>query len=56
MCVFQNSSSIRIFSLTTQEQVYEYALEYTGEVGASVYLPKVDVLWINAKYVLIVVS
>ena len=41
LCVFQNSSAIRIYSLISQEQVYEFSLEDFTEVGVASYLPKI---------------
>lgn len=52
-------NTIKIYSLMTQEQVYEWGAEdYGGEVvGASgSYMPKLEVVWIRGKYVLIVVQ
>lgn len=50
--------AIRIYSLMTQEQVYEWGIEeYEGQVGASGgYMPKLDILYIDGKYVLAVVQ
>jgi hypothetical protein len=52
-------NTIKIYSLMTQEQVYEWGAEdYGGEVvGASgSYMPKLEIVWIRGKYVLIVVQ
>lgn len=54
--MFQNSSAIRIYSLTSQEQVYEFDIEYGGEVGAASYLPKIEITAIDNRYILTVVN
>ena len=56
LCVFQNSSVIRIYSLISQEQVYELSSDYIGEVGVSSYLPKIEVICHSNKYSLVVIS
>ena len=52
-------SAIRIYSLMTQEQVYEWGLdEYGGEVGASGgHMPTLEIMCLQeGKYVVVVVE
>ncbi len=41
VCVFQNSSALRVYSLKKGQIIYEVDNDYQGEVGVAGYMPKV---------------
>ena len=56
MCVFQNSSALRIYSLKSGEAVFEVGSDYLGEAGVAGYLPKIDIAFVNGQYWILVIN